>query len=253
MTQLQQFWLRWLTQYSNMCRSEKIDPEKLAAPFFSAVPRQPKSPLILYVGKATAGCWHKESFLKWMKRTPQERVSERLGCTRQWLETVRRGEYRSQFWDFGIELNAIAAATTKLRRLGFQNLVWSNVAKIGRIDANPRGTYFELQRALAVQTLKTEITIYRPSLIYFASWDICDEYVIGELLDDPQVESWPRNQRLNDDGIWCRPGQSGSPPVVWTQHPQGKSRAQRNLWLRKVAKVLGSAGVPARDSMSAAQ
>jgi len=237
-TPLQELWFLWLVKYSEMCDCAEIDAKKLAAPFFSNAPEQGRSPVIMYVGKATARGWYKDQFAECMGLSREDRVAERHKRTKEWVDALSSGEqHKSGFWIFATKLNNIAAMTPETCS-SLSHIVWSNVAKIGRIDGNPRGIYFEKQKELAVRTLKAEIETYQPALVHFASWDDCDTAVIDALVDDGGERSWDKTG--NSKGIWRRPSYASLPPLVWTEHPQGKDRDKWSLWLNKVREMLTS-------------
>lgn len=235
---LQHLWREWLKEYSVMCDSREIDSAELAAPFFSVATPGRRWPTMLYVGKATGGCWFRDSFLNCAGQAPGCRVSERIELTERWLKAVRSGnsrDYRSDFWDFGNQLEELAAEVAGQKSQPFRHLIWSNIAKIGRRDRNPHGAYFRLQKALAIRTLRAEVEAYRPSLVYFATGDDYSQ-VIGEILGDLQEASWDRTDAQR--GIWWRKAMRDFSPVVWTEHPQGKPRRNWIFWLGKVRELL---------------
>ena len=103
-----------------------------------------------------------------------------------------------------------------------ENLVWTNICKIRCLRRNPSGEIFRAQRSLALETLRLEIDLYRPSLIYFASGCFASEIVdeaVGTTGDTPSSE-----ERKEKHLIWWRESTGAMPGIVWSRHPQGKSR-----------------------------
>ena len=139
---------RWLKLFDASSENSLIKHKRLAAPFLSYAPNGRAT--ILYMGKATGGDWFKRNF--------HGRVGERIECTERWITAVKNREYHSAFWHFFRELEKLQS-----------NVIWTNVCKIGVRYGNPRGEYLRFQRALAIETLRLELRLYRPTLVVFAT------------------------------------------------------------------------------------
>jgi len=116
----------------------------------------------------------------------------------------------------------------------FDNLIWTNLAKIGVQSGNPSGAYFNAQMKLAVETLVAEIAHYKPSLVVTAVHDFGYGPLrrsIPELWDDGlhMQASWPT--------YWPQSARNGRPAILWTMHPERKDQAVLDTWL-KVARRL---------------
>lgn len=203
---------------------------RLAAPFLSAPPAgyDPSArPSVLLVGQATMGNWYKTAYLK------QKSATERRRCTLDYLE-CRAPTNRGAFWTFARKLsNALMEGNNSSK--SFQNLVWTNVCKLGDIKTNSRCLQiFNSQRDLAVETLRLEIATYRPKLIVFVTGDFADCWV-STVVGDPEKAPWHGNQ-----SYWWRGRTARHPAMLWTvRHPRGATRVMYKAWLRR-AKLLAT-------------
>jgi hypothetical protein len=185
-------------------------------------------PSVLYIGKATNGQWN------WKCDPRSLTVEKTREYTRSFI--LKEAEtYNSTFWRFAGELSKrVAAANGQSNQL--QNLVWTNLCKIGVVRGTPRERIVLAQRDLAVRTLRLEIEAYRPKLIVFVTGDFGDG-IIAELVRDPEWKSWHHNGRKRQLGWWRKPiGQM--PAILWADHPQGKPLAVREAWLNQVEQLL---------------
>jgi hypothetical protein len=203
---------------------------ELAAPFLSVPPKNydPAAiPSVLYVGKATGGDWYRDSFV----RSPT--VRERRLTTTSFLDQdVKTGSYRSAFWDFALKLSAQVAEINSSAVEPLQNIVWTNISKIGVCSGNPGGACLKAQRELSVRTLRLEITEYDPTLIVFVT-GAYGEDIVAEIAGDIHQTGWSKEH--DDDWFWWRSAADGMPQIFWTGHPQGKPRMEIERWLQKAA------------------
>jgi hypothetical protein len=210
----------WLALHDHM--KATLNPEKVASLFLPPlpeyVPRAPDS--ILYVGKATAGGWYE---------TAGGSVNERQACTRNFIELVRMGGYHSDCWSFAKRLSV------QHREEGmplFGNLVWSNLCKIGVAKGNPAGAYLGTQFDLATETLREEITAYRPTLVVFTSSTYAPNIIYRAT--GYSASGWI----TRPSGSWVRPASSEMPAMLWIDHPQGKRREKPDGWVEDSRSLL---------------
>ena len=122
----------WLALFGER-RGRPGPNDHLAPPFLSVAPDgyDPSlSPTVLYVGKATRGNWWED-----VSEPSHDPTSEQ--CRRAASAFVKTrivsDKYRPAFWRFAhSRSNAAGQGVTAL-----QNLIWSNIAKLGLKDGNP--------------------------------------------------------------------------------------------------------------------
>jgi hypothetical protein len=152
-------------------------------------------------------------------------------------------DYNSGFWRFAKSLNIAAAAkwndSNQQFRDPLRHIAWTNICKIGVLGVKPprqSGALFTKQRKLAVETLRLEISSYKPELICFATGDYAEDDVLGESICDPGHQLWDEN--VNTSGVWFRRPKRGFPPIVWIGHPGRISIARRDIWLKQISELL---------------
>jgi hypothetical protein len=209
-------------------QDHEIDHHKLAAPFLSINP-EPRdrfeSPTIFYVGKATNRGWDDT-------QDPFGVADERRNETSAFLNGfVEQGTGGSAYWAFAKLL--LDATANSNENGGWKRLIWSNIAKIGTIRGNPRGRYFDIQRELAIETMRAEIDAYRPSLVVFTTGDDYAEAVMAATVS---IEHWQRD--CEEDGYWWYGGSAELPALLWTYHPQGKSSQLLAKWVLRAKSLL---------------
>ncbi len=224
----------WINLFWKMEKSERLNPDLLAAPFLSVEPEgydPDRRKTILYIGKATGGAWGLESF----KENPSRNA--RRAFTTEFLDAwIATGLYRSSFWQFAKKLSSLLCDQISCP---LQNIVWSNIAKIGVKRGNPNGDYLAFQEKLASQTLPAEIRFYRPSLVVFVVGDWGERLLINVFStfnigwDD---SSW---QQLGDRA-WARAAARPMPAILCLSHPQGKTRELTEAWVRHASLLLRS-------------
>jgi len=223
----------WIELFSQMRKDPAIDPCRLAAPFLSVEPDgydPVRSQTILYIGKATGKKWYRDEFLR------DQNVADQRERTAQFLrECVVPEAYNSSFWRFAWRLNNLLPEG---KERPFQNIVWTNIAKIGVVKGNPSRSYLARQAELAQQTLIAEIRSYRPSLIVFVSGDYgaCIVRAVFESFCASQDDAtW---QKPTDD-IWWRPADTNLPAVMCANHPERKPGRLLQDWVNCAKRLLG--------------
>lgn len=229
-------WQRWIEKRAEICR--RLNDEDCGAPFVSVAPPHydpQRIPSILYVGKATRGWWGDQEVQGGPLLQPDKFTPANLEhYVAAWLEKeIWSGGWRrpGPFWYFAGSLSETLANTSNTTVGRLENLVWTNICKIGVSEGNPSGQCLRLQKELAVETLKCEIEHYRPGLIVFVTGDYASD-VIDQVVDP---HSWKKD--FEGDGYWWRPARGHEPPMLWTYHPQGKSRSVRDKWLKKAQEL----------------
>jgi hypothetical protein len=224
---LNEIWLAWFSLHAELSRAM---PKTVAAPFLSAASQARCSRRILLVGKATAGGWWQVEYRKALLTSSSEAVSERLGRNRSFVQ--QKGNSKS-FWNLFCRLAALNPD------FGLDSVVWSNVAKIGRLKGNPTGRLLSAQEELAVRTLKAEIKEYKPALTMFVVG--CDKGLsrIVERAVDTPADKWKRSEEVDRAngiaGVWWK---QGPPALLWTRHPQGASRSEVEYWLSRAQELM---------------
>jgi hypothetical protein len=206
----------WLKKFEKM--SEGVTD--LTGPFLSIPPRNydpSRVPSVLYIGKANAG-WECYSTVKQLRQH-----------TARFLKNgIIGGDYQSAFWRFALSLSDTVRGGYQTAPLN--NLIWTNICKVGVKKGNPSTKIFEMQRALGILTLRAELSEYRPRLVVWVTGDYGAD-VIGETIGDPEHALW--NRSLEKKGFWWRNRSEDAPAMLWTYHPQGKTRETVNSWLEK--------------------
>jgi hypothetical protein len=215
----------WLKLFARMIKEPILEPGSLAAPFLTVAPdgyTETSAKRILYVGKATAGDWYLDKFLE------KPTIEERRERTKLFLDAIRKREYKSPFWRFAEGLCRAGSVSQLPNSPELSNLVWSNICKIGVLNGNPEGPYQAIQVDLATETLLAEIKTYRPSLIVFVTWNYAEE-VVHRIVDDSNDLFWEKEGDHN--GFWYRRPRNSLPAILWTKHPERKTKLMTNLWL----------------------
>jgi len=231
---LDSFEAKWINLFDELRRDPQLK-DQIAAPFLSVPATDARC--ILYVGKATSGDFHRDDSA-FARLTIEERIRERHKVARDFIKE-EAPDYPGGFWPFARELNTALANKWKSPITSpLQHITWTNICKIGALKGNPRGVLFEKQRNLSAVTLRDEIRLYRPHLIWFVTWDY-EEDLVKEVVDQPQGESWDKTG--NGDYMWSRPATGALPGVLLTGHPERKTRQLRRKWVRKSLELLDDA------------
>lgn len=228
MTNLAELQIEWIRLHDQL--GDSFDGQLLAAPFFSMpddsrVEGQERP--ILLVGQATAGCWGIEDFGKARAKSVRECVAERLSCTAGHLEWRKNADQKpSAFWRFRSGLEQISKV-----------VIWTNLAKIGVQEGNPKWRLVRMQSELACRTLDAEVELYNPSLIVLVTGDFGRHEVV-----------WPmfgRRDAWQSDAVtgyrWQERSVFGI-PVLWTGHPGMKLATDLQQWLRKARELYERGG-----------
>lgn len=245
---------RWIDLFWQMSRDPSVVAHFLAAPFLSVEPKgyNPHNhKTILYIGKATSGSW----FLDGFRADPT--VHARQATTTKFLGVdIDPDLFPSPFWKFARELNELTlTAEERLHQKNeltptkrpLQNIVWSNIAKIGVQKDNPEGKYLTLQADLATKTLTAEIEHYQPSLIVFVSARYGEQIVrdvfrnLGaeglfvSAADGRDDNTW----RNPSEHVWWRARDTKLAAALCLYHPQFKSLTERQDWVQHASALLG--------------
>jgi hypothetical protein len=206
-------------------------PERLVTPHLTVRPDgyDPKRiPSVLYVGQATGPNDAEDG------SPSAKEIRQKL---RNFLKR-KPSDPETGFWRFALLLsNALKNHTGHPEIAPLQNLVWTNICKIGVCKFNPSGAIYEGQRELAVQTLQAEIKVYKPTLIYWATNNYATD-VVGKVVDDPNNISWTKD--LQNKGIRTRKPLNALPAMFWGPHPGRKPRTDWDLWVKLACNLIGT-------------
>lgn len=213
---------KWIDLY----RALRKDPEiggRFTPPFVSVAPPgyNPSTvPTLLYVGKAERAS-NEPNVSPYRDGFDENPTLEycRKG-TRDFLDEIRAGTYKSAFWRFARQLGQAAAGQEKVDDL--QNVVWTNICKLTDLHrGNPSGKLLAVQTELAIETLQEEIRAYDPHFVIFLSDEYAD--IIRQIVGDMDDTSWQREDVFSN-WLWWRRPINGLPAILWTRHPE---RARR--------------------------
>lgn len=220
MTSLLELQTEWIQLHDELGQS--FEGQALAAPFFSVPGSARAERPIMLVGKATAGSWGKEEFVRSKKKPINDRVVERLNCTSSHLEWRRNEDLTpSAFWRFRSGLEQIS-----------KSVIWTNLAKIGVHPGNPNWRLVRRQSELAYQTLLTEIEEYKPCLIVLVTGAFGRHEIVWRMFGGK--DGWQDNPST---GCLCQERSRFLIPVLWTKHPERKPTTDLQLWLRRACEL----------------
>lgn len=219
---LSNIWLEWIELHKVLDKSMN---GRVTAPFFSSAAFDHPQYCVLLVGKATAGDYWLGSYKRALRESPETAMRERLRRNREFLSG---GGNRGPFWRF-------VERVAELRPdLGWDGVIWSNVAKIGCLKGNPSGPLLSAQEDLARRTLVQEVREYKPAVVVFVTANYADE-IINDAFGFTSAgwESSPKG--TPDPEVWLKRGSRDFPKVrfLWVRHPQGKTRRQIDYWTQK--------------------
>jgi hypothetical protein len=224
---LKEIWIAWFNLHAEL---QKAIPKLVAAPFLSAASQARCNNRILLVGKATAGNWFQAEYRRALRRSPDEAVWERLERNRGFVR--QKGNSKS-FWNLFCRLAALNPDH------GLDSVVWSNVAKIGRLKGNPSGRLLLAQEGLAVHTLRAEMREYKPALAMFV---VGSDRVLSRVIEQAveiSPNEWSRSEEVDRASkitdVWWK---AGRPALLWTRHPQGASRGEVEYWAARVQELI---------------
>ncbi len=185
--------------------------EVYAPPNFADQPRK-----VLYIGKATAG-----------DLKPKD------------VEWVFYNKH-SPFWDFATEISKVTGGD------GRSNLAWSNVFKQGVLNGNPRGSTAHDRRDESIEELRQDLQKTKADLIVLVTADYWEEIPkqAFDVLDGESLEDGDKKLKTTEVpgqkyAIWSRGATGIYPPIVWTNHPQGKLNEYRDAAVQVIREVTG--------------
>jgi hypothetical protein len=224
---------KWVEKFAEM---KKRLPDQLVTPWLTVEPDgygSEQIPLVLYVGKASGPNQAEQ------KNLNAEQLRQ---VRREFLKSVVSNEFRGfAFCDFALQLSdALKHHTGHDGIAPLQNLVWSNICKIGVCGKKPpNATIYGFQRDLAVQTLQAEIEFFKPKLVYWATHkyhlDAIRETVGDEIDDDI---TWANDP--SDDRIYTRGPKDGLPAMIRGPHPERKSNKELASWIELACSLIGA-------------
>lgn len=226
----------WVQLYEELNRQH---PACVAIPHLSVTPPgyDPlKFSSILLIGKATRGQWDIEEGVSFdINREINLDSSQK--SAKNFLETwIFSKKYNSAFWNFAHQLSeAIARASQVTLSSPLQNLIWTNLCKIGVDEGNPERKFYDCQRDLAIKTLKAEIQKYCPKILVFVTGNYGED-IIGDVVEDQEQRSW--NRSLEENGFWSRDAMGSIPAALWTYHPQGKTKDTTRRWIAEACRLI---------------
>jgi aerobic carbon-monoxide dehydrogenase small subunit len=188
------------------------------APFFSSKPSgyDNSSRKVLLVGKATAG-WYwnggRDSLAILSDRQLAVGQLQTNLAEREW----REGKQNRGFWDFMLRTASAFGDDSP----NPQNLIWSNLFKIGGEKGNPGLRLAAYQEDLAIQTLQLEINAYRPDVVIFTTIGYF-ENVVRKVVGMHREPDWVSMGEGSQDETWTLRN-STRPQILWTRHPAFKS------------------------------
>jgi len=214
----------WIEKFDEL---EKGFPEaNVVGPFLGSEPDRydPSLPSVLYVGWATRG--------RWVDREEWQNAEELLAKIRD----VRKKELNTgggPFASLARRLSeAIAKACSSNLAEPLQNLIWTDICKVGVAKGNPPEKIYRPQFHLAVDTLRAEIEAYHPRLVMFVTGHDYDE-VVQEVVCETGDASWQQHQ-----DFCLRYANQSLPAVLWTPHPQGKRKERVAAWIEKACELI---------------
>jgi hypothetical protein len=233
---------RWIELFYELQNDPKFKGQ-ISAPCLSVRAVQARS--VLYVGKATAGAWDwqedqsvdrpEDAFVRRHEEPVDSLVKDRREFTEHFLNRWAEGSYNSAFWHLARRLNERVANKWNVPvTSNLQHITWTNICKIGAQKKNPGSSLLARQRELAVATLRREIDVYKPELIYLVTGAYAWE-LVKEALGNPADEVW---EKTNEDWILRPSSTNGLPTVLRTGHPQGKRRELVERWLDQAVELL---------------
>lgn len=222
--------LQWMKKFEEMSHSP-IFGKRITGPHLTLAPANydpERLSSILYVGKALGGT----------RASPPGRTIGEVRCSIVGtLTDVKNGNCRSDFWDFALKLSEELARLGGHQGTHLDNLVWSNIFKIGEVGRkrpkNPGLAIQACQEQLAIDSLKAEIKAYRPKVVVWVHGGF-GLNVFKAVVNDID-KSWHRERK--DIGLYWREGHGFLPSMVWTDHPQGKGRQIWRIWIKKACQL----------------
>ncbi len=220
----------WLQRFEELRAEENQapGPPVLAAPFLSVAPPayRPGSPgTIMLVGKATSGD-NTLGEAPIHDRYNLAAVQERYRAV---IEDQLTRAYTSPFLNFAERLSKKGLQYTIGKLQPFDNLIWTNLTKIGTRKGNPAGSLTGAERHLIAETLAAEIKIYRPRLVVVTT-GFYRFGLVREILTALSGEDG-KDQMYSASRLWAKTKTANGPAYLWTMHPQGKRAVTLEDWI----------------------
>jgi hypothetical protein len=237
--ELSEIWKEWLDLFHKI----DLDPEKygikrdmLAGPFLSTTlpdydPGRHKA--VMIVGRATHRDWYVNDFRAFKNEGEysHERAINFLSRnTLHEIENNNNGDFFKFIKRISQQISRIDAIDLPI----YQNIIWSNLAKIGVSNGNPKNTLLRAQVELARRTLLAEIEAYKPNLVIvthgnYANCERTGTDIVHSVFDSTE-DPW-----IEDDNrfLWYRTGGFGSPAIMLTDHPQNPAaKGHISFWVQ---------------------
>ncbi|MGC1372632.1 MAG: hypothetical protein WA824_10890 [Candidatus Sulfotelmatobacter sp.] len=147
---------------------------------------------------------------------------------------MKTGKYSSAFWSFARALSERLAVTTHSTIQPLQNLVWTNICKIGVLRGNPAGEILRAQSELAAASLRSEIKTYRPRLVVFVTGDYAAQ-LVDAVVGDSEQKTW--HEERGHELFWWRKPIGNMPAVLWAYHPERKPLSTLETWLQQASRL----------------
>jgi hypothetical protein len=209
-----------------------------AGPFLAYAPPQyaKQKKRILYVGKATNLDYERRSFEESRGALTDERIKERLDLAKS-IFLSRVGRQGPSFWGLANELSA--AVDPGCHDLA--NVAWSNVCKIGAISGIPNSESIARQSSLALETLRSEIKHFQPSVVVIVSGGFAQKEVTLKALDAENIKIWRKSEEEENkkvDNVWWL---IDPLPVIWMRHPRSSAVSLRDYAKEKAVQLTAGA------------
>jgi hypothetical protein len=232
---LEECWTEWIAKAREF--SEK--DVRCCAPFFSFKPDgyDQFEDRLLLVGKATDGWPWKDDLDQSSGLSDHDlAVHQREESSNFRKERAASPKRHPGFWEFEQKLASRFGDTSTSR----QNLIWSNLYKIGRPNGNPSKRIAECQQGLAIKTLRTEIVEYRPTLVVFANLYAASFYddAVYETAGSEYRDDWIPEHEGKSNESWALT--TSSPPMLWIRHPGRKSNRTFEAWIDRAEGIARS-------------
>jgi len=220
MASLQVLHEKWVEKFAEM---QKLFRGQLVTPHLTVPPDgyNPKRiPSVLFVGQATGPNEAEEG------NPSAEEIRDKIGAFQR---------------DAALRLSdALKRQTGHADIAPLQNLVWTNICKIGVCKKNPPVEIYEGQRELSVKTLQAEIKVYKPKLVYWATGRYAEAVVRETVRDKSETDvTWAKAKDPSGRPILTRGPENGLPAIFWGPHPDRKPRADWDWWIKKALKLIG--------------
>jgi len=234
---LQRLQIECIALYHRLTTENTANKDYYAAPFLSCEPSgyfSTSGKKILFVGQATDRQYFFDEFHSASTvdgpNGYNSQLIERRSAPKKVFDAVETETRKSAFWTLAQKLSELGFRNADAKRSFMENLVWSNVAKIGAKRGNPTKKFLKPQIELSKETLRAEIAYYKPDIIYVAHSSFGEEIVNK---DDKSVfgsDGWIKDH----DDIWYRREGKNGPIIFASDHPGRKRKLLPSKWLSVV-------------------